>query len=89
MKSLMGYVFASRDEGPSPPYIEYCTEMFCASMIATTTWLWSSFTVAAIALAIAIPVVAALVAVNRRMMGWMKCPSGWMTRRMTGGRIQG
>jgi hypothetical protein len=36
--------------------------------------LWS----AAIAPAIAILVVAALVVVNKRMTGWMKCPSGWM-----------
>jgi hypothetical protein len=85
----MRYVSASRDEGPSPPYIEYCTEMFCASIIAATTWLWSSFTSAAIAPVVAIPVVAALVAVNRWMTGWMKCLSGWMTGRMMGGRIPG
>jgi hypothetical protein len=48
--------------------------MFCASIIAATTCLWSSFTTAAIAPAVAIPPAAALVAVNRRM---------------TGGRIQG
>jgi hypothetical protein len=47
---------------------------FCASIIAATKWLWS----VAIAPAIAIPVVAALVAINRRMTGWMKCLSGWM-----------
>jgi hypothetical protein len=47
---------------------------FCASIIAATKWLWS----AAIALAVAIPVIAALVAVNRRMTRWMKCSSGWM-----------
>jgi hypothetical protein len=47
---------------------------FCASIIGATKWLWST----AIAPAIAIPAAAALVAVNRRMTGWMKCPSGWM-----------
>jgi hypothetical protein len=59
---------------------------FCASIIVATKWLWSSFTVAAIAPAVAIPVIAvvavALVVVNRRMMGWMKCLSGWMTVRV-------
>jgi hypothetical protein len=47
---------------------------FYTSIIAATKWLWS----AAIAPAVAIPVAATLVAVNRRMTGWMKCPSGWM-----------
>jgi hypothetical protein len=45
---------------------------FCASIIAVTKWLWSSFTPAATA-------PAAFVAVNRRMTGWMKCPFDWMT----------
>jgi hypothetical protein len=52
---------------------------FCASIIATTKWLWSSFTVAATARVVVILDVAALVDVNRQMTGWMKCPSGWMT----------
>ncbi len=39
--------------------------MFCASIIAATTWLWSSFTAVAIAPAVAIPAAAALVVVNR------------------------
>jgi hypothetical protein len=84
----MGYVSASRDEGPSPPYIEYCTKMFCASIIVASTWLWSSVIAAAIAHAVA-SLVVALVAVNRQMTGWMKCSSGWMMGRMTVGRIQG
>jgi hypothetical protein len=50
---------------------------FCASIIAATKWLWF----VAIAPAVAIPVAAALVVVNRRMTGWMKCPSGWMDHR--------
>jgi hypothetical protein len=47
---------------------------FFASIIAATKWLWSSFTIAATA-----PTVATLVAVNRRMARWMKCPFSWMT----------
>jgi len=51
---------------------------FCASITATTKWLWS----AVIAPAVAIPIAATLVAVNRQMTGWMKCSSGWMDHGM-------
>jgi hypothetical protein len=55
----------------NPPKKEKEEGEFCASIIAATKWLWS----VAIAPAVAIPAAAALVVVNRRMMGWMKCSS--------------
>jgi hypothetical protein len=58
----------------NPPKKKEKDGEFCTSIIGATKWLWS----AAIAPAVAIPAAAALVAVNRRMTGWMKCPSGWM-----------
>jgi hypothetical protein len=61
----------------NPPKKKKKEGEFCASIIATTKWLWS----ATIAPAVAILVVAALVAVNRWMTRWMKCPSGWMDHR--------
>jgi hypothetical protein len=55
---------------------------FCTSIIVATKWLWSSFTAATTAPAIVIPIVVALITVNRWMTGWMKCSSGWMTIRV-------